>query len=59
MENDIIDMTNYLDENRDAMLNLYRNLVEIESPSSDRSRVEEVASYLDKYGSLQKVVGNR
>lgn len=49
MENDIIDMTNYLDENLDAMLDLYRNLVEIESPSSDRSRVEEVASYLDKY----------
>lgn len=49
MENDLLLLSKYLDENKKAMLELWRHLVEIESPSKDKEAVEKVASHLDTY----------
>ena len=39
----------YIDGNQDAMVSLWKNIVSIESPSSDKQAVGRIAAHLDTY----------
>ena len=39
----------YIDHNQQAMISLWKNIVSIESPSSDQQAVGRIAAHLDTY----------
>ncbi len=49
MDTELNRILDYINGHRESMIDLWKHLVEIESPSADREAVEKIASHLDTY----------